>query len=221
MFFILYKTTNLINNKIYIGIHTSSVLDDEYLGSGALLKKAIKKYGKENFKRETIKLCSNLEELLLEERKIVNKDFCMRRDVYNLEIGGRGGKIFTQEIKDKISKTQKTRYKNGVEVWNKGKKTGPLSKETKAKLSILNSGKNNPMYGIDVATLMTPEADKLRRERISISNRKPKQNKEKYSDYAKSRFFIVNKEGTIKHCLDLFDERLLSGEFIYGKIWKD
>ena len=45
MFFIIYQTTNLINNKIYIGKHQTSDLDDGYLGSGKLLLQAIKKYG--------------------------------------------------------------------------------------------------------------------------------------------------------------------------------
>jgi len=47
---IIYKTTNLINNKIYVGKHNTSA-NDGYLGSGKLIKQAVKKYGKENIKR--------------------------------------------------------------------------------------------------------------------------------------------------------------------------
>jgi group I intron endonuclease len=50
---IIYKTINLINGKIYIGQHYTSV-DDGYLGSGKYLLNAINKYGKENFKREIL-----------------------------------------------------------------------------------------------------------------------------------------------------------------------
>ena len=46
---IIYKTTCLINNKIYIGQHCTDA-EDGYLGSGDLIKKAILKYGKHNFK---------------------------------------------------------------------------------------------------------------------------------------------------------------------------
>lgn len=55
MIYCLYQTTNLVNGKIYVGIHQSQSLDDAYLGSGKLLKAAIKKYGRKNFKREILK----------------------------------------------------------------------------------------------------------------------------------------------------------------------
>ena len=46
---IIYKTTNLINGKIYIGMSKNK--KENYLGSGIYLKYAIDKYGKENFKK--------------------------------------------------------------------------------------------------------------------------------------------------------------------------
>ena len=53
---IIYKTINLINNKIYIGQDSKN--RNYYLGSGKLIKRAIKKYGIENFKKEVIEECS-------------------------------------------------------------------------------------------------------------------------------------------------------------------
>ena len=52
---ILYKTTNLVNGKIYIGVHSTDNLDDGYLGSGVALLAAIKEYGKKSFKRDILK----------------------------------------------------------------------------------------------------------------------------------------------------------------------
>ena len=90
MFYTVYKTTNLINSKIYVGLHVTSNLEDDYLGSGSQLKSAIKKYGKENFKREYIKICNSPEEMYELEADIVNEDFVKRSDTYNMKTGGTG-----------------------------------------------------------------------------------------------------------------------------------
>lgn len=58
---IIYKTTNLLNGKIYIGQDRNN--NPNYYGSGKLLKLAIKKYGKENFTKEILcVITSNFED---------------------------------------------------------------------------------------------------------------------------------------------------------------
>lgn len=91
MYYIIYKTTNIINEKIYVGKHKTKDLNDGYLGSGKLLNYAIKKYGIENFTREVLYLCSNEDEMNAKENEIVTEDFCTRLDTYNLCVGGHGG----------------------------------------------------------------------------------------------------------------------------------
>ena len=54
MYHTIYVTTNKINGKKYIGKHQTSDLNDNYLGSGILLKQAIKKYGKKKFRERNI-----------------------------------------------------------------------------------------------------------------------------------------------------------------------
>ena len=68
----IYKITNLINGKIYIGQHTTSNLDDCYMGSGKILIRAIKKYGVENFRKEIQGFYEDIDELNYMERLFVD-----------------------------------------------------------------------------------------------------------------------------------------------------
>jgi group I intron endonuclease len=91
MYYFVYQTKNLSNNKIYVGVHSTANLNDGYLGSGKLLKRAITKYGPENFERVILKEYDSKEEAFQYEKEIVNQEFVNREDVYNIKLGGRGG----------------------------------------------------------------------------------------------------------------------------------
>jgi group I intron endonuclease len=92
---IIYKTTNLINNKIYIGQHNSSA--DNYIGSGLNLNKAIKKYGKENFQREILEHVTSANVNEREIFWIAELSATDRNIGYNISSGGTGGKIYQGE----------------------------------------------------------------------------------------------------------------------------
>ena len=98
MYHFIYKTTNLINGKIYVGAHSTNDVNDSYLGSGALLHKAVKKYGRKNFQREIIQFCESLDELYQLEGEIVNEEFIARDDVYNVTLGGGGNLMLGQYV---------------------------------------------------------------------------------------------------------------------------
>lgn len=91
MYYIVYKTTNLLNGMIYVGSHQTNNLNDNYLGSGKHLRRAIKKYGRENFKFEILHIHPSKEEMFEAEKNIVNEDFVKDPLTYNLKIGGSGG----------------------------------------------------------------------------------------------------------------------------------
>ena len=91
MFYLIYKITNTINNKIYIGKHKTNDKNDDYMGSGKLLLRAINKYGIDKFKKEILFECNSEEEMNQKEAEIVDDEFVARLDTYNIKLGGQGG----------------------------------------------------------------------------------------------------------------------------------
>ena len=89
--FFIYKTTCLVNNKFYIGMHITTNINDNYLGSGKLLKRSIKKYGKKKFKREILDIVPNEIILKKREKEIITEDLLKNPLCLNLKTGGDGG----------------------------------------------------------------------------------------------------------------------------------
>lgn len=91
IFYTVYKVTNKINGKFYIGVHKTTNLNDDYLGSGKLIKRAIIKYGKNSFQKEILFVFDNSLEMYLKEKEILTEEFLESNNTYNLRIGGFGG----------------------------------------------------------------------------------------------------------------------------------
>lgn len=148
-YYFVYETTNLINNKKYRGIHKTKNINDGYIGSGTAFIQAVKKYGKENFKREILEYCDSYDELLEKEKYYVDDNWVKNRSTYNIKTGGQSTGILSEESKKKISETLKEKYKTGELIpiigdWIKKNGTwlkngGKISDETKLKFS--ESGK--------------------------------------------------------------------------------
>jgi hypothetical protein len=167
----VYKTVNTVNGKEYIGYHGTDNLDDGYLGSGKLLKRAIEKYGPDSFTREILQFFDKPEDAFEYEKEIVNRDYVKREDTYNLSVGGNvcilygehngfygkkhspetvsiireknQGKKHTDEAKEKISHASKANWEN-PEYRSKmiEKFTGRVfTEETKQKISKSHTGK--------------------------------------------------------------------------------
>jgi group I intron endonuclease len=111
----IYKTTNQINGKFYIGMHSTDNLNDGYLGSGTRLWHSIKYYGKENFEINILEYFPNRSLLKERERYLINDDLLKDPMCMNLTYGGEGGGIiFTDEIKAKIGKTNSVKQKGNL-----------------------------------------------------------------------------------------------------------
>ena len=115
-------TTNLINGMRYIGKHHGEI-NDSYLGSGSKLKEDIKKFGKINFKKDILYISQSEEENCQKEIEFIKAFNAVESPLfYNTHIGGAGGNTtvgYSKEEKVALSK----------------------------KLSILQRGRNNGMYG--------------------------------------------------------------------------
>lgn len=156
MYGYIYITTNNINGMKYIGKHKSDKFDCKYLGSGILLRKAIKKYGIENFKVELLQSAETLKELNSLEIEFIEKYNCAHdSSFYNLSKGGDGGdtvSYLTPLEKRYFYKNRPngmTGKKHSEETIKKiseslkGKKKGiPKSEEHKRKISEGNKGKH-------------------------------------------------------------------------------
>jgi group I intron endonuclease len=169
---VVYKTINLISGKSYIG--KDKLNKPSYYGSGKLLLAAIKKYGKENFKKEIIEVCDSYEHM--NEREVYwieHFNAVEDRQFYNMKSGGDGGDCpthYTKEFKEKMKVINQHNRMHGKQHTEKakekqrnaavgryslewfidryGNQLGNKKYETRCKnMKIKSSGKNNPFYG--------------------------------------------------------------------------
>lgn len=112
IYYTVYRTTCLVNHKIYVGVHKTANPNDRYLGSGLHLNSAIKKHGRHNFKKEILHLCETKEEAYRLEKSIVNREFIGREDTYNMNLGGDCPPQPTEKSRVAANKAMWEKYRN-------------------------------------------------------------------------------------------------------------
>jgi hypothetical protein len=129
-FYIVYKTTNIITGRFYIGSHQTSNINDGYIGSGKVLKMAVRKYGRDNFKFEIICKCISFKIMRCVEGHLVRYNIDkFGRGCYNRSYNGTGAVL-------------------GVGNAFYGKSHSDSTKRIiSEKASVRNVGEGNPFYG--------------------------------------------------------------------------
>jgi hypothetical protein len=153
----IYKTTCKVTGRYYVGMHSTSNLEDDYIGSGKRLWYSIKKYGKENHMREILEFLPDRKTLVAREKQIVNQELLLDSNCMNLIEGGidHDYQSLSENVKEKISRA------------NKGRK---LSPEHRKKLS--EAGKNRK-FSEECRNKMSEKAKgrkKTEKHRENISN---------------------------------------------------
>lgn len=124
-----YIIINLVNFKYYIGVHSTNDLNDKYLGSGKFLKRAINKYGRNNFIRVIVEHFATRDLAFDSERTLITKEMISSNNCYNFSYGGNGCRLVV--------------YKYGKDHHGYGKKCP----EHSARMKGLMVGNKNPMFG--------------------------------------------------------------------------
>ena len=144
----IYKTTNKLNEKFYVGMHSTDDLDDGYVGSGKYLWRSIRKHGKENFVVEKLEFFDSREALIKGEVDFVDKTFISNPLCMNLRTGGSGyigmplGSKLSEETRRKMSQPRTEEHRRNISKGVKGKILGiPKSKEHIEKMRLASTGK--------------------------------------------------------------------------------
>jgi group I intron endonuclease len=211
---IVYKTTNLINNKIYVGKDSHS--NPKYLGSGVLLKQAFKKYGRENFIKEILEVCETPKQL--DEREIfwIAELQATKREIgYNLAQGGTGGKTRETPWNKGISPSAETREKlrqkslggKGNTIphipWNKGLKIDVLTPETREIIREKNLGQKRSVetkLKMSVASKGKPKSEE-HKAKLSVVNKGKKLSALTKTKMSEARKGVPQKQIQCPHCL--------------------
>ena len=178
MHYILYKTTNLLNEKYYIGVHETKDLNDGYLGSGVALFNAVRKYGKENFSREILETFNNSIDMYNREKVILTSEIINDPLCYNIAYGGTGGSMKQNQKPFNGPHTEETKLL--------------ISEKAKARI-----GEKNGMYGKTHSDETKKLLAKITRERF-LGKSKTDKHKKKIAESLMQKYKVIDASENVK-----------------------
>lgn len=151
MYYYLYKITNLVTNRYYIGVHKTKDLNDGYMGSGKIIRQAIEKYGIHNFKKEILEFFDSLNEMYTREKEIIDETILNDKKSYNLKLGGTGGWDYINKKGLNHSESSIKKLKESLKKWHlendtSGEKNGFYGKNHKESTKTHLSQKRKQYY---------------------------------------------------------------------------
>ena len=204
----IYKITCNITNKFYIGMHSTNDLQDNYFGSGKILKYSIKKYGKENHSLEILSFYDNRDELSKAEKNIVNEELIKKDLCMNLTTGGDGG------YNEQAVKSNKLRKGKKWKEILKSRETLELMKNV-AKNNYKNIEKHN-FKNLDTEKMkeIAKSGNRARTEKGYIHSKKTKEkirksNKNKDWSFRKTKEYRQNISEKTKLAMSKLDQKEL------------
>lgn len=173
---VVYKTTNLVNGKIYVGKNEND--DPEYLGSGAKLKAAIAEFGKQNFIKEILEVCNNSQDLCQREVFWIENLQSKNPDIgYNIRIGGEGWKSeMASEAVQKMwnSKTEEERRELSIRQANGRWKGKSIEEKREVMNKVHKSLEKRSSDGKEIMSRVTSE-ERSSRSKKGWANLSPEQ----------------------------------------------
>lgn len=207
MFFCVYKITNLVNKKVYIGAHKTEDLNDGYFGSGVGLKRALRKHGKENFSKEILEVLSSEKEMYDKEKELV----FLSEQSYNMTKGGKGGFSHIDNFGDKNPMRMSEETRKKVSEAQKSVRNDPdkkhffddISKTNIKKAISYNKGRKRPEHSEFVK---------------SWSAEMWSENKDKMRDALSSSFQVVSPEGN-RYVTNRLEDFCKERDLPYTTLW--
>ena len=170
MYYTTYLTINNINHKEYFGVHSDVSLDYNYMGSGKVVQRAFKKYGKDNFTKIVNGVWASEDIAYMIESWIVDDNYVLDVNTYNQKPGGKGGSEKgrgkgvpkSDETKTKMSKAHKGKLKSKehrAKLSESAKNRPPMTDETKKKIEVTRN--KNGVVGKYIRSNETKEKNRI------------------------------------------------------------